>query len=739
MHTVQGMDELPQTNATSWDLPSQAQPHWLSPLFTPRSVALVGASRKRHSVGNDMMRNLVPSGFSGPVYPVNPNYETLGGRVCFPSISDLPNAVDLAIVAVPNGALECSVGDAIQANAKSIVIFGNAEMPIETSPSLKARVADMTREANVALLGPNCMGFFNPTHSLRAFSAFHPEPVESGGITYIAQSGSLLQALLFNDDRLKFNLAVSTGQESATTVADIMEYALEQDTTSAIALVIEAIRDPDRFVNALKAAADRDVPVIALKLGRSAAGAAFALSHTGAVAGDAAVFDAVLRHHGVANVRDLNELAATTLLLSNRRRPAAGGLSAVLDSGGERQLIVDVAADHDIRFANIGPRTIARIENVLDDGLTAVNPVDAWGTGKNFETVFETCLTALLDDPDTAIGMLVADLGEDLDLHDAYLEVCRTVAAQTDKLMVVMTNYSAWAHRKHARRLDRSGIPVLDGTVASLRAIKHAIDYRDFQSKSRSVPTGRLCDPRVQKWAARISERRRPLTEDLGYELLSDYGIATPKHSVVTTACEAVAAAEAIGYPVVLKTAVDGILHKTEVNGVFTGITDAENLQSSYQSMINRLGSRAIICESIATPVEMALGVICDEQFGPLLMVGFGGALIELLQDTQLMLVPVDKDSAHQAIRRLRLAGALDGHRGRPACDISALVDTILNLSDLAQELGPWLAELDINPLFVGPDGATAADCLVVPAKPGATQSTTNKPRSTRSDLRNRP
>lgn len=714
------MEELQQASPSNCDKRAQTQTHWLSPMFSPGSVALVGASRKRHSVGNDMVRNLVPSGFEGPVYPVNPNYETLGGRTCFPSIGDLPTAVDLAILAIPNGVLENSVGEAISAGSKSIVIFGSAEDAIDASPSLKERVSDMTREANVALLGANCMGFFNPTHSLRAFSAFHPEPVESGGISYIAQSGSLLQALLFNDDRLKFNLAVSTGQELATTAADIMEYALEQDTTPAIALVIETIRDADRFVNALKAAADRDVPVIALKLGRSAAGAAFALSHTGAVAGDAAVFEAVLRHHGVASVRDLNELAATTLLLSNRKRPVAGGLSAVLDSGGERQLIVDVASDHGIRFADIGPRTIAKIENVLDPGLSAVNPVDAWGTGKDFETIFETCLTALLDDPDTAIGMLVADLGENLDLHDAYLEVCRTVAAQTDKLLVVMTNYSAWAHRKHAQRLDRSGIPVLDGTVASLRAIKHAIDYRDFQSKSRSVATGQLCEPRVQKWLAKIGAGRQPFTEDQGYELLSDYGIPTPNHRVVTGSREAVAAAEAIGYPVVLKTAIDGILHKTEVNGVITGINNADDLRSAYQSVASRLGPRAIICESVTTPVEMALGVRHDDQYGPLLMVGFGGTLIELLQDTQLTLVPVDTNSARRAIRHLRLAAALDGHRGRPACDVSKLVDTMLNLSNLARELGPWLAELDINPLFVGPAGATAADCLVVPAQPRA-------------------
>jgi len=209
---------------------TQALRHKLTPMLAPRSVALIGASRKRNTVGNDMIRNMIASGYAGAVYPINPSYESIYGYPCYPSISKLPAAVDLVVLSVPNRVLESVVREVIAAGARALVIFASAELDGEDphGERLRDRIAHIAREADVPICGANCMGFFNPVHPLRAFSAFHPEPIEVGGLTYIAQSGSLLQALLFNDERLKFNLAVSTGQELVTTVADYMDYALEQ-------------------------------------------------------------------------------------------------------------------------------------------------------------------------------------------------------------------------------------------------------------------------------------------------------------------------------------------------------------------------------------------------------------------------------------------------------------------------------------------------------------------------------
>jgi acyl-CoA synthetase (NDP forming) len=694
-----------------------AQAHSLTPMLAPRSVALIGASRKRNTVGNDMIRNMIASSYAGEVYPINPSYESIYGYTCYPSIDKVPHSVDLAVLSVPNRVLENVVRDAIAAGVRALVIFASAELDGEDphGDRLRDRVAAIARRAGVPVCGANCMGFFNPAHPLRAFSAFHPEPIEVGGLTYIAQSGSLLQALLFNDERLKFNLAVSTGQELVTNVADYMDYALDQASTTAIALVLETVREPAKFIKALEKAHSRSIPVIVLKLGRTAAGAHFALSHTGAIAGDAEVYEAMFRHYGVISVRGLAELAATAILLSSPKRAAPGGLSAVLDSGGERELIVDVASDHGVPFAKINAVTTRVLQETLDSGLQPVNPVDAWGTGKDFELVFEKCLTALMNDPDTGLGMFVADLSEELDLHAGYVDVCQAVVRSTDKPLVVMTNYSAWSHRKHAIRLARSGIPVLDGTVSSLRAVRHAFDYRDFLARKPLVQQSRQENPRAPYWRKFLAARQDALMEDEGYALLGDYGIRVPPHRVVHNRDEARAAARAIGYPLVAKTATPGILHKSDVGGVILKLQDEEAAVKAYDDLAARLGPRVLLCGMAQGNVEMAFGLVSDPLFGSFVMIAFGGLWIEILKDSQLAMAPVDADAARRRISELKMAKVLEGVRGAPPCDMQALVDTYVKLGELAADLGSHIAEMDINPVLVGPDGVVAVDSLIVP------------------------
>jgi len=692
--------------------------HALTPMLAPHSVALVGASRKRNSVGNDMIRNIIASGFDGAVYPVNPSYAQLYGYACLPSLADLPKPVDLAVLSVPNRVLEHVVTEAIAAGARSLVIFASAEL--EGNAALRDRIAALARAAQVPICGANCMGFFNPRHPIRAFSAFHPEPLEVGGLTLIAQSGSLLQALLFNDERLKFNLAISTGQELVTTAADFMDYSLDQPETRCIAMVLESIRDPQAFVAALQKARDHSVPVIVLKLGRTEAGAHFALSHTGAIAGNAEIYEALFRRFGVISVRDLSELAATAILLSTIRKPLApGGLSAILDSGGERELIVDVAFDCGVPFAQINAETTNILADTLDHGLTPVNPVDAWGTGRDFEGVFETCLAALMRDPDTGLGMFVADLSEELDLHAAYVDVCLAVARAADKPLVVMTNYSAWSHRKHAVRLARSGIPVLDGTVSSLRAVRHAMDWRDFMARDM-IQDAATVNPHAAHWRAVLANRDEPLSEDEGYALLTDYGIPVPRHRIVTSRVEAVAAAVELGLPVVLKTATPGILHKSDVGGVRLNLRDPEAVGEAYDTLAAKLGDRVLVCEMAKGQVELALGLVRDAAFGSFVMVAFGGVWIEILKDSQLAMVPLDHEVAARRIAALKMAPVLDGVRGAPPCDREALINAVVCLGALATDLGDLIGDLDINPVLVGETGVIALDSLIVPLAKGA-------------------
>ncbi|MGA8705479.1 MAG: acetate--CoA ligase family protein [Steroidobacteraceae bacterium] len=688
--------------------------HALAPLLSPRSIALIGASRKRNSVGNDTLRNLVGNGYAGSVFPVNPSYDSLYGRVCYPGIDALPDPVDLAILSVPNAVLERAAQEAIAAGARALLIFASAELEGDG----RERIAAAARTAHVPLCGANCMGFFNAEQALPAFSALFPSTLQRGGITCIAQSGSLIQALLFNDERLKFNLAVSSGQELVTPAADFMDYALEQSSTRVITLILETIREPRKFIAALVKARDRGVPVIVLKLARTPAAASLALSHTGAIAGDAKVYDALFRQYGVIGVRDAQELAATAMLLSAPRRLAAGGMAMILDSGGERELMVDLAADEGVPFARICAQTTQALSAQLDPGLEPINPLDAWGTGRDFERIFETCLHALMSDEDSALGVFVCDLSDELDLHAAYAAVCEAVAQRSPKQLVVITNYSAWSHRRVALRLVRAGVAVLDGAAASLRAIRHALAYRDFLASTRHPAAAAPAAPgiRADRWRRLLREKRGPLTEDEGYELLSDYGISVPRHVVVADAAALRAAAQKLGYPLVLKTAAPGILHKSDADGVRLGIGDDTALDAAYADIAGRLGPRVLLCAQVPATVEMAFGLLQDRSFGAFVLVAFGGVWIEYLRDSVLAMAPVDATLVARRISELRLARVLDGVRGAPPCDRNALVQLAVQLGVLAQELDGCIAEMDLNPVLVSARGAIAVDCLIVPA-----------------------
>ena len=690
--------------------------HPLAPLLAPRSIALVGASRKRNSVGNDTLRNLLSGAYRGTVFPVNPSCSQLHGRPCYPDMAALPDPVDLAILSVPNRVLVRTVEEAITAGARSLLIFASAEL----EGGGRERIAALAREARIPVCGANCMGFFNAAHSLPAFSALFPPAFPAGGITCIAQSGSLIQALLFNDERLAFNLAVSSGQELVTSAAEFMDYALDQSDTRLIALMLESVRDPQRFIQSLEKARHRDVPVLLLKLARTPAGAQFALSHTGAIAGDAAIYDALCRRYGVISVRDLSELAATATLLSARRRVAAGGLAAILDSGGEREMLVDLAAEVGVPFARIGPDTTRVLQENLDPGLEAINPLDAWGTGREFEQLFETCLAALMDDPDSALGMFVCDLSDELDLHEAYVAVCEAVAQRTPKLLVAMTNYSAWSHRRLAARLRAAGIPVLDGTVPALRAVRHALAYRAFQARpvasSAGVP-GR--NPRADHWRRLLDGRDSALTEDEGYALLADYGIEVPRHAVAESLEAALAAAHTIGYPLALKTAMPGILHKSDVGGVKLGLGGDTDFARAYRDIATALGPRVLVSALAPAGIEMAFGLVQDAAFGSFVMAGFGGTWIEYLNDRVLAMAPLDESSAARLLSELRLAKLLDGVRGTAPCDRAALVRVFVRLGELARDLGAQITEMDLNPVLVSAAGATAVDCLIIPRRAG--------------------
>lgn len=689
--------------------------HRLDRMLAPRSVALLGASTMPNVPGNDMILELQVARFPGEVYPVNPRYAEVEGLPCYPSLHDLPSVPDLAVLGIANGGIEEQVRAAIELGVGGLVIPGSLSMAgDDPAYPLRERVRDLALAANLPIVGGNCMGFYNVERWFRTLPFHRPYELTEGGVTFIAQSGSVLTALLWNDQKLRFNLAISPGQELVTTTSDYMDYALEQESTTAIALFIETVRNPTAFVAALRKAAERDIPVIALKAGRTPEAAHLALSHSGAIAGDDAAYQTLFERYGVLSVKSLDELASTTQLLSNSRRPAQGGLAAIFDSGGERELMIDIADDVGVPFAKINEDTTQVLVDHLDHGLEPINPLDAWGTGRDYQTIFERCWQALIDDPDTAIGVFVADLSSGFYLHESFARICRRVHRRSDKPVAMLTNHIGTESQDLAKRMTNMGVPVLDGTVAGLLAVKHALAYRDFTRRHSIAPPTKPPAHVSARWRARL---RQPsaLTESEGLRLLADYGVPAMPHALASTQGEALASADHLGYPVVLKTATVGILHKSESAGVVLNLTNADDLSAAYEDLAERLGPDVLLAPMILPEVEMALGIVSDPQFGPMVLVAGGGIFIEILGDRQLGMVPIDASIATTMINKLAVKPVLDGLRGRNAVDVDSVVNALVSLSDLAADLGDLIAELDVNPLSVTADGCMALDALVIP------------------------
>jgi acetate---CoA ligase (ADP-forming) len=699
-------------------------------MLEARSVALVGASPRPGSFGSRMVAEVAKSAARPRAFLVNPRYHEIDGRPCFRSIAELPEVPDLALLAVPDAALEQQLGLAAAVGCRAAVIFGNAhEAAAEAGRTLRDRLAAIARGAGMALCGAGCMGFANVSYGLRALGYIEPDPIAPGPVAVVTHSGSVFSALLRARRGFGFTLAVSSGQELVTAAPAYLEYALDLPDTRVVALVLEAIRDGDGLRRVLRRAAERDVPVVLLAVGGSAGGRAMVAAHSGALAGSDGSWEALARAHGVHRVRDLAELADTVELFAAGRRarvaPTAdgrAGIATVHDSGLERAHIVDVADSLRVPFAQIGPATTARLADLLDDGLVPANPLDVWGTGAGTRELFGSALQALAADPAVAAVALAVDLVPELDGDESYPLAMLDTAQRTDKPLAVLSNLGSTLDAEWAARLRASGIPVLEGTRSGLVALRHLIDHPRASAAAAAAARAAAGAPRVdparRARASALLAAGEPDPADL-LDLLACYGITVARTMTAASLDAAIAAAADIGYPVVLKTGAPAIAHKSDVRGVLTGIADAGQLAAGYSELAARLGPRVLVCQHVPAGVELALGVVTDPQLGPLIVVGAGGVLVELLDDRVVALPPVCDDAAGELLATLRVRALLDGARGARPADLPAIRRAICALSDLAREIGDRLAALDVNPLICGPSGAVAVDALAIPAQPG--------------------
>lgn len=690
--------------------------HRLDPLMNPRSVAYVGASETPSSPGCKLIQVAQSYDYAGTIYPINPKYETVQGIRCYGSLSELPEAPDLAILSVSSKRLEVQLEAAIEAGARAAVIFDTCYLPNDPDRKLLKRLRELARDADMAVCGGNGMGIVNGVAGFHStFADVKSNLSPDGNATYIAHSGSTFGEVGLYNPRVKFNMIVSAGQEIGVTMDEYMDYALEVNDTKLLCLFVEMIRKPEAFLAALDKAESKGVPVIACKVGRSEKAAAFAQTHSGALVGNDDAYQAVFDHYGVTRVYTLDEMINTVTLMSSARKPGPGGLSLVIDSGGERELVVDVADDVGVPFAEINDTTAKKLEERLFHALDPVNPLDAWGDGSgDWEEDLTHFIVSLAEDPDTSISAMSGELSFNDSIESEYAKPVANAFERTEKPVILLANISTAPYEGMARELTAIGVPVLDGTLNGLKAIRHAFDRRDRLALPAALPAPEYDPEVVARWRARLADGT-DLDEADGYDLLRDFGVPAPEYRIAEDEAVTLAGAEALGYPVVLKTAMPGIAHKSDVGGVVLNIDDAAALADAYRDLAARLGPRVLVTPMLKIEgVEMVMGMVSDPSFGPIVMLGAGGVFVEIMKDVCAILPPFGPDVARREIEKLKIRPLLNGARGRPAVDIDALADTLSRFSAMVCALRSSLKEIDVNPLIAGPDGCIAVDALVV-------------------------
>ena len=692
----------------------------LTPLLRARSVAVVGASPKPDAFGGFVLRQLRDIGFAGDVVLVNPGYDEIDG---IPAVASIPAAgsVDCAAICLADERILPALEEAAATGVRSAVIFGAAAGTSgSTAAEQRSRIAEVARAAEMPVLGAACMGFYNFVDPLYLTGYPHHSRPDAGPVGFITHSGSVFSAIAKNTRDLRMNFCVSTGQELVTTAADYLRFLIDQPTTRVVGMFLETVRDPERFLEALREAERRNIAVVVLKVGRSVRGSQLALAHSGAIAGSHSAYRAVFEAHNVVEVGSLDEMVDTLELFAAGRTPTTDALGAITDSGGERALLVDLASELGVSFANPTPATVDALREHLDPSLEPANPADLWGSGHDWQRSYDRCIGALVADPGVGAFAYAIDFNVGSRLTGDYLELAIRHAASTDKPFAVIGNISAGLDPVSAATLRAAGVPVLHGTEIGLRAFQHLL--RHAGRRRRPVEIIDLMEPvAMGDNLLVLLGTEVPLTEQASLTLLAQLGVPVVASSIVGSVEELVVALATTSFPVVMKTATAGIAHKSDAGGVVTGIATLERAVEVYRGMAERLGPDVMVQRQVdlSRGTELFLGLVVDDQFGPVVSVGAGGLWVETMGDMISLMPPVSPAAASSAIERLRVWPLLTGARGRSPANLDRLVDVIVAFGRAAVGLAGLVSEIDVNPLYVGPDEVVALDALVVPKHHG--------------------
>jgi acetyltransferase len=710
--------------------------HGLDAIFSPDSVAVIGASTTPGKVGHDIFSNILKSGFKGTLYPVNPGAGSVLSVKAYPTIMDIPDAVDLAIVILPPQLALPAVEEAVRKGVKGVVIVSAGFREVgKEGLEIENRIVSMCRDAGIRVVGPNCLGVINPLPSVRLNASFSARMPAPGKISFISQSGALCTAVLdFAADRdFGFSKFISIGNKADVDELDLLQYLHEDLDTEVIMIYLEELRRGPEFIEVVKdiTSGHRQTPVLVIKSGRTTAGARAAASHTGALAGSEAVYNSIFEQSGIIRVDSIDELfdfasafaykTESALGKISRKLPAGNRVAIVTNAGGPGIVATDMTISSGLQLARFSEVTTKALADQLPATANLHNPVDVIGDASCDR--YESALGSVMKD-EGVDGALVILTPQSMTNALGTAEAVVRVARRSVK-PILCSFMGIFDVSKGVEYLQKHGYPVFRFPENAAKAFGALYQYSKWVSRKRLEPFALQHDKRraAEIIARCLAEGKTHLGELEGLDILKCYGFSALPTELAESPEEAVEIAERIAYPVVMKVVSEQILHKTDAGGVVVGLKNGDDVVAAFRQIIESAEKydpnavvKGILVQKMASPgQEVIIGMNRYPTFGPLLMFGMGGVFVEVFQDVRFALAPIGRDEAVRMIEGIKGYKLLKGFRGKPRVDIGTVERLIVSLSDMAMN-HPEILEMDINPLLVHPEGqgATVADCRMI-------------------------
>lgn len=697
----------------------------LNKLLKPRKWAIVGATEKETYGGFAvmLMQQFAPERLKD-VYLVNPKRDEVFGLKCYRSIDDIPEEIDMVIIATAKKTVPDLLVQAKNKGAEGAVVFaaGYGETGKAEDKEAEAELKALCKELDMALMGPNCAGFINCIDNIPAMGFMTSVPSKHGSVGLVSQSG-MICTLLLDSGKADFSYVISCGNSKVVEVVDYIDFLIDDENTKVIVSYIEGVTNPKKFIDTLKKAALKKKPVILLKIGSSEKGSKAASSHTGSLSGSDAAFNAIFDKYGVIRVDDLEDIASLSNLFATLPElPKGDRLVSLNGSGGENGVACDVGSMYKINYPDFSEAGKEKLKGVLADFATISNPLDTTADICYDTDQFADAAEIIINDENfdmAVVGITIVDELTDLCVkHMSEGIIKLKEEGRVTKPIMVVPAVEHGRMQDYVSALKEAGIPV---TAPCYYGYKHVAKLAKYVNWLNSTDVEALEDAVPD---AKVGGENYALSEHESKELLMKYGVPCPAEFVAENEDDAVSFAEKVGYPIVMKVESNDILHKSDVGGVKLNIKDAYEVREAYKEIMKNCQEKCpdasingiLVQQMLKSGTEVIVGVTNDPSFGPMVLCGMGGVFTEVFKDVSLFPAPLKKENALKMIKSLKAYKLMTGYRGNPALDVDALADLLVSVGDFAVAHKNDLSEMDINPVFMYPEGegVAAADALVI-------------------------